>query len=208
MSAEYDFEPIRGLPAELPAGETMLWQGAPNWRRLARDAFKTRWVAGYFAILLLWAAIDGNGTGVVMTLAVAMAAMALLHGLAWLAARATVYTITNRRIVFRFGIAMPKCVNLPMSTIGSVNLKRNADGTGDIPLMLTGAHRLGYAQFWPHARPWKLGSPEPMMRALSSVDDVVAILGTAMQNEVQGERRTSAVTTEPSPEPKGALLAA
>ena len=208
MSAEYDFEPIRGLPAELPPGEEILWQGAPNWQRLARDAFKTRWVATYFAMLLLWAAVDGNGTGMAMTFAVAMAAMALLHGLAWLAARATVYTITNRRVVFRFGIAMPKCVNLPMSTIGSANLKRNADGTGDIPLMLSGTHRLGYAQFWPHARPWKLGSPEPMMRALSGVDDVVAILGKALQNAVPGEKRAATVTAEPSPEPKGALLAA
>ena len=90
MSAEYEIEPIRGLPGDLPEGEHILWQGAPSWKRLARDAFKTRWVAGYFAALLLWAAVDGNASGFAMTLLVGAAGVALLHVLAWLAARATV----------------------------------------------------------------------------------------------------------------------
>ena len=208
MSAEYDFEPIRGLPGNLPEGEEILWQGAPNWQRLARDAFKTRWVAVYFVVLLIWAAIDGNGAGFAMTCVVAAAAMALLHGLAWLAARATVYTITNRRVVFRFGIAMPKCVNLPMSAISSVGLKRNVDGTGDIPLTLSGEHRLGYAQFWPHARPWKIGRPEPMLRALVNVDAVAALFGEAMLSAVPTGRRVTATQAAVEQQPSGALAAA
>jgi hypothetical protein len=209
MSAEYDMEPIRGLPGDLPAGEHIIWQGAPSWVRLARDAFKTRWVAVYFVVLLLWAVFDGNASGAAMTLAVGLAAMILLHGLAWLAARATVYTITNRRVVFRYGVALPKCVNLPMSAIASVGLKRNSDGTGDIPLALSGAHRLGYVQFWPHARPWKVAEPEPMLRALPEADSVAALLGAALLAEVPTGRR-SIVTdgAETSAEPNGALLAA
>ena len=31
---DVDFEPVPGLPAPLPAGETLLWQGAPDWRDL------------------------------------------------------------------------------------------------------------------------------------------------------------------------------
>jgi hypothetical protein len=207
VSAEYDLEPIRGLPGTLPEGEHILWQGAPSWKRLARDAFKTRWIASYFAGLLLWAAIDGNASGFAMTLAVGAAGLALLHLLAWLAARATVYTITNRRVVFRFGIALPKCVNLPMSAIAGAGLKRNADGTGDIPLALSGAHRLGYVQFWPHARPWKVAAPEPMMRALPDVAHVAALLSEALVAAVPTGRR-ALIAESAASEPTGALAAA
>jgi Bacterial PH domain len=207
VSAEYEIEPIRGLPGDLPEGEHILWQGTPSWRRLARDAFKTRWVAGYFAALLLWAAVDGNASGFAMTLLVGAAGVALLHVLAWLAARATVYTITNRRVVFRFGIALPKCVNLPMSAIAGAGLKRNADGTGDIPLALSGAHRLGYVQFWPHARPWKVTAPEPMMRALPDVASVAALLSNALLAAVPDGRRV-AISEPAISEPAGSLVTA
>jgi Bacterial PH domain len=207
VSVEYEIEPIRGLPGNLPEGEHILWQGAPSWKRLARDAFKTRWVAGYFAVLLLWAAIDGNAAGFAMTLLVGIAGLGLLHLLAWLAARATVYTITNRRLVFRFGIALPKCVNLPMSAIASAGLKRNGDGTGDIPLALSGEHRLGYAQFWPHARPWKLAKPEPMLRALPDATSVAALLSEALLAAVPSGRRV-VINEHNSAEQAGALATA
>ena len=49
---EYENEPIPGLPGRLPPGERILWQGSPEWRALARTAFHTRLVAGYFAALV------------------------------------------------------------------------------------------------------------------------------------------------------------
>jgi hypothetical protein len=180
VSDEYAGEPIRGLPGLLPPGEVILWQGSPDWLRLARDAFKTRWVAGYFAVLILWALVDGNATGLAMTLAVGALGVALLHVLAWLVARATIYTLTNRRIVFRFGVALQKCVNVPLVAIGSAGLHRNADGSGDIPLLLTQKHRLGYVQFWPHVRPWKLARPEPMIRSVPQVDTVAQHVAAAL----------------------------
>jgi hypothetical protein len=42
VSGDFDFEPVPGLPAELPAGETMIWQGRPQWRSLAVRAFHIR----------------------------------------------------------------------------------------------------------------------------------------------------------------------
>ena len=36
---DFAFEPVRGLPAELPRGERLIWQGAPDWRLLAIQAF-------------------------------------------------------------------------------------------------------------------------------------------------------------------------
>jgi hypothetical protein len=55
---EHEFEPQRGLPQALPPGERMLWQGAPDWRVLARDVMHLRALSGYFAALLAWRAVS------------------------------------------------------------------------------------------------------------------------------------------------------
>ena len=178
---EYENEPIPGLPGVPPAGERILWQGSPDWRVLARTAFHTRLVTGYFAILAGWATAGAVATGsslrgVAMTLVVGVIAVALLHLLAWGAARTTIYTLTNRRIVLRIGVAVPKCVNLPLAQIGSVDLAQRADGSGDLPLTLAGAPKLGYLALWPHARAWKIARPQPMLRAISDAWGVAAVI--------------------------------
>jgi hypothetical protein len=37
---EYENEPVRGLPETLPPGETLLWQGEPDWLSMARRTFR------------------------------------------------------------------------------------------------------------------------------------------------------------------------
>lgn len=206
MSLEYDNEPVRGLPERLPAGEQIVWQGSPEWSRLARDAFKTRWIAAYFAALIVWALVDGSTAGLAMTAVVAVVGLGLLHGLAYLSARTTVYTITSRRVVLRFGIALPKCINLPMAAIGSADIKRNPDGSGDIPLSLCQPHRLGYVQFWPHVRPWEIGSPQPMLRSISDVEPVAKLLGDTLIAALPNGRRVAPDRVQN--EPSGALATA
>ncbi|WP_419815823.1 photosynthetic complex putative assembly protein PuhB [Glacieibacterium sp.] len=186
--SEYEFEPVRGLPGKLPPGETLLWQGAPDWRRLARDAFHVRLVAAYFAVLLGWAAIDGTLLGVTATLVVGVAGVAMLYLLAWLSARTTVYSITSRRVVLRFGIALPKCVNLPFTAIETAQLAQNDDGSGNVALALT-ARGLGYASLWPHARAWEVSKPQPMLRALPDAAKVATLLAEACATTVPGSRR-------------------
>lgn len=153
---EYEGEPIPGLPGLLPPGERILWQGSPEWRALARTAFHTRLIAGYFAALSALAlAFSSAGTGysgVVMTATLGAVGVGLLHLLAYAAARTKIYTLTDRRIVLRIGVAVPKCVNLPLPSIASVDLATRADGTGDLPLTLIGAPKLAYHALWPHAR--------------------------------------------------------
>ncbi len=99
MSHDHDPEPIRGLPELLPAGEHILWQGEPRWTALARHAFHVRKVALYFAILLAWRllAAVGDGHGLAETLlaavpltVLAVFALGVLGGLAWLTTRTTV----------------------------------------------------------------------------------------------------------------------
>ncbi len=51
---DFNFEPRRGLPALLPEGERLLWQGSPRWQSLAVRAYQVRKVIVYFAILVLW----------------------------------------------------------------------------------------------------------------------------------------------------------
>lgn len=188
MISEYDVEPVRGLPAPLPPGETVLWQGAPDRRSLARTAFHSRLVAGYFGLLALWslAASLSDGidsprdlAGVAMTILAGMAAVGLLHLLAWGSARSTVYTLTDRRLVLRIGMALPKCVNLPLGLVGAVDLAARADGTGDVALAVTGRQRLGYVALWPHARAWKIGNPQPTLRAIADARKVAAVIADA-----------------------------
>jgi len=207
MTIEYEIEPIPGLPGDLPPGERILWQGKPDWKRLARTAFHARQVGVYFAVLALIGvglAIPNIGEGFgafagsLVTIGVGIVGVALLHGLAWLSARSTIYTITNKRVVFRIGIALPKCINLPLSMIGSADLRSYPDGTGDVPLALTGNQRLGYAQLWPHARAWHVNVAQPMMRAVPGAADVANLL----------ERATRASLDERSVEPQLFAVAA
>ena len=57
MSDDFDFEPVRGLPEMLPAGERLLWQGAPRWQDLAVHAFHARKVIWYFLAIAIVQAV-------------------------------------------------------------------------------------------------------------------------------------------------------
>lgn len=194
--SEYENEPIRGLPGHLPAGEYIVWQGAPEWRALAKRAFHTHLVGGYFIVLVAWSLLTiatgqttftGAIRGIGVTTAVGMGAVGVLALLGWLSARATVYTITNKRVVLRFGIALPKCVNLPFSQIDAAGLEVHADGTGDLPLSVKQT-RLGFIHLWPHVRPWRIGKPEPMLRSLADPRAVARTLADALADAVPGRR--------------------
>ncbi len=214
--SEYANEPIRGLPGLLPPGEHIVWQGAPAWRSLARKAMHIYLVGGYFALLVAWSLLNvatGHKAmaaalpGIEITLGVGAAAFTLLTLLGWLSARATVYTITNKRIVLRFGIALPKCVNLPFSQISAAGLEVHRDGTGDLPLSVKET-RLGYIHLWPHVRPWRIGKPEPMLRSLVDPRAVARILADALADAVPGRRSAFAEPTAAQVfAPEGSLAA-
>ncbi|OYY68493.1 MAG: photosynthetic complex assembly protein [Sphingomonas sp. 28-63-12] len=185
---EYEVEPVPGLPGLLPKGETIIWQGGPNWRVLARTAFHTGTVAVYFAGLTafalgaaLWRGVEAPSdlAGVGITVGGMVIGLALLHLLAWGVARTTIYTLTDRRIVLRFGVALPKCINLPLGIIGNVDLRHRTHGTGDLAIKITGEQRLGYAALWPHARAWHYVEPQPMMRAVPDIDTVATLMARA-----------------------------
>lgn len=180
---EYEFEPVRGLPGELPTGETILWQGSPEWRGFAVSGLRIRWIAGYFAVLFVLSAAGASLFGMVASAVGAAISIGLLTLFAVMVERTTVYTITNRRVVLRIGVALNACINLPLKLIGAADLRRFDARHGDIALTLVGRHRLGYAMLWPHARPFRLAQPQPMLRALADPTAVAAILARACAAE-------------------------
>lgn len=181
MITEYEIEPVKGLPGVLPRDETIVWQGSPDWRVLARGVFHTRLVAGWFILVAMAAFVAGGTglTGAIVTLLVASLGLGVLALLAWAQARSTVYTLTQKRIVMRFGVALPKCVNLPLALIASANVRPVGDQC-DIALVINGRFPLGWLQMWPHVRPWKVAEPQPMLRAVSTA--LVPLLAETLAN--------------------------
>lgn len=173
----------------LPKGEVLLWQGRPAWWPLAVRAFHVRKVAFYFALFMAWrfaaALVDGgsllSATVAALWLIIPGAlSVAALCGLGYLYARTTRYRITSRRVLMQFGVALPMTLNVPFRIVGTAGLKVYADGTGDIPLAITGERRAAYLLLWPHVRPWKAARAEPMLRAVPNAAKAADILSKAL----------------------------
>jgi len=185
---EHEFEPQHGLPETLPPGETLLWQGSPDWRALAVRAFHLRKLALYFAVLaLLRAAFVYSDSGSIEAalrstpgpLALAGTALGLVALLAWLTARSAVYTLTDKRVVMRIGIVLTLTFNLPYKRIAAAGLHLDADGTGDLPLTLLPPDHIAWLHLWPHARPWRVARAEPMLRCVPDAQRVARLLTQA-----------------------------
>ncbi len=186
--SEHDSEPVRGLPALLPHGERVLWQGAPDWRSLALHAYRLRELSVYFVLIVAARAAYLLASGATPETAVrgclgpvvfSLISLGLLAAVAVFAARSTVYTITTRRVVVRQGIALASSVNLPFATIESADLRLHADGTGDLALQMNRNERISYLWLWPHVRPWRLTFPQPSLRSLPDAARAAEILRTA-----------------------------
>ena len=53
-AVKQDFNQFKELPAPLPVGERVIWQGKPSFKGLALRSFHIREVAIYFGLLLMW----------------------------------------------------------------------------------------------------------------------------------------------------------
>jgi hypothetical protein len=176
-----------GLPAPLPKGEAMLWQGAPSWKNVAVRVLHVRKLAIYFAIL---AAICLVRSIMVETtqmwwslfalLFLGTVAIAMLTTFAYFVAKTTVYTITEKRVVLRVGVALSMSLNLPFAMVENADVRLFRDGSGDIPLLLAGETRVGYITLWPHARPWRTRRVQPMLRSVPDAARVAQLLARAL----------------------------
>jgi hypothetical protein len=209
---------LSDLPAPLPVGERIIWQGRPGFRALAWRAFHIREVAIYFAAMFAWRVGSAMAAGqsaadVVIAgawiVAPALVSFAVLSMLAWLFARASNYTVTSKRVLVQFGVALPMTMNIPLDKITSAALKTYRDGSGDIPLSLAD-DRGSFVLLWPHVRPWKLRHAQPMLRAVPDAAMVAAKLNDALSGQPGPSAISIAQTgsARPSAMPASAIAAA
>ncbi len=168
MIGEYEWEPVRGLPERLPNGEEIVWQVSPDWRAVASSVLHIRYAAAWFVVVAAFAFVAGGTgpTGALITLAVGLLGCGVIAFLAWAQARTTVYTLTQRRLVLRFGVALTKCVNLPLAMIERADAKPAGAHHHDVALQTIERFPLAYIQMWPHVRPGKFARPVPMLRGI------------------------------------------
>jgi hypothetical protein len=191
---EYELEAQYGLPEKLPEGEQVLWQGSPDVWRTAKDVFFMRPIIAYFVFLVMYRIYDGIALehslriisiSVAWMLALSVVCIGLVYCLAYLTASATVYTVTNRRVVMRIGIALTLSFNLPYKEIINADFKQKKDGYGNIPLRISPHTKISYFHLWPHARPFRINNPEPMLRNIADVKEVATLLANAWATENQ-----------------------
>lgn len=189
---DFKFEPVRGLPEALPEGEYILWQGAPNPLRLAKDAWGLNWIIGYFVALAAIRVVLVSDT---MSLTAAMAqgipfliagllTTLIIIGVATVQARSTVYTLTNKRACMRIGAALTMTLNLPYVCIGNAQAAVRNSGLGTITFEMIGDTRLSYLMTWPHVRPWHIRRTQPAFRAIPDAARVAAIFADAAENRL------------------------
>ncbi|MBC7799835.1 MAG: PH domain-containing protein [Gemmatimonadaceae bacterium] len=200
----------RGLPERLPDGERLLWQGAPEWQTLARHLFNVRILAVYFAVIVTACVVldvmDGAPAAAIALstaklVGAALGAMGFLALYAWMISKATVYTITSRRVVLKIGLAVPLTINLPFQKIESAELKLRSNGFGDVSLLLNSTERLAYFVAWPHARPWRMKRAEPTLRCIPEAAKVGQILARALA-------ASAGMAAPTAPEAKSAAIVA
>jgi hypothetical protein len=182
-----------GLPDHLPEGERLIWQGRPDWKRLAINAFHVRKVAAYFALIVV---VQGafrlaNGStwaealqSVPILVGLCVAACAILLLLAYTSAKTTRYTLTSKRALMKVGIALPVIINLPFRRIDGVSFANTGQGCGTIVFKTGGGTRLAYLLLWPHAKPWHLSKPQPAFRDIPEVEAVASRLAFALGGQM------------------------
>jgi Bacterial PH domain len=188
---DFAFEPVPGLPARLPKGEDILWQGRPALWPLAMRAYGIRWVIFYFALVMLWRAASGFAeAGVPGALAYGLpyvlpclATCAVLFAMAWVQQRTTVYTITTARVVMRIGAALSVTFQIPFVQIGTARLDLKGDH-GTIAIETLGETRISYLILWPHARPWHFARSQPALRCIPDAQAVATLLADAAQTRL------------------------
>ncbi|MGX0976676.1 hypothetical protein ACSSVY_002396 [Roseovarius sp. MBR-51] len=189
---DFAFEPVKGLPETPPDGERILWQGRPDWWQLSVESLSLPWVAGYFVVLAVWRFVTlmdqmpligaFAAASPLLIMGVVVCLMLMLVG--YIQARATVYTITNRRVAMRIGAALTVTLNLPYTQVGRADLKLGRGGTGTIALDLMGETQLSYLVCWPHVRPWVMRRTQPALRCIPEAAKVAQMLAEAAETRI------------------------
>jgi hypothetical protein len=191
-----------GLPDHLPEGERLVWQGRPDWKRLAIHAFHVRKVAIYFAAIivgqgvykLLHGATPFEALQSVPIIAgLGLAACSMLLALAYASAKTSHYTLTNKRSLMKVGLALPVIINVPFRQVDGAAFANTGKGFGNICFKTGGETRLAYLMLWPHCKPWHMAKPQPAFRDIPDVDAVASRLAFALGGQMPISEATQPV---------------
>jgi len=189
---DFAVEPIEGLPEKPPSGEVILWQGKPDAWTLAKESMSLYWILGYFAALAVWR-VGVSSAEIPLVQALPLALPFLILGaitgglimlIAWVQAKATVYTITSARVAMRVGAALTVTLNLPFSRIEAADLDLKKSGTGTIAFKTAGETRLSYLVLWPHVRPWHARHTQPALRCIPDAEKVARLIAETVETRV------------------------
>jgi hypothetical protein len=106
----------------------------------------------------------------------ALSVLVILAFMAKLYSDSTLYTITNRRLIIRSGVALPMIINLPLAKVESAGLRRLRDGTGDITFLPVEGTKVYWLMLWPHVRPLSFRRVQPLLRGIEDPDVVARLL--------------------------------
>lgn len=204
---DFAVEPVRGLPEKPPSGEVILWQGKPDTWALAKESMSLYWVVGYFVLLAIWR-VGVSSADMPLAEALPLALPFLILGaiagglillIAWVQAKATVYTITSARVAMRVGAALTVTLNLPFSRIEAADLDLKKNGTGTIAFRTAGETRLSYLVLWPHVRPWHARHTQPALRCIPDAGKVARLIAETVETRIdqpEVSRRPAPVAAE------------
>lgn len=186
-----------GEVSPLPAGERVLWMGAPDQRSLARYFLRERWVLAFVAFSGSLGAADAlqHADGAVarligvttLTLILAAIAITSIRVFAWQLSKTSQYVITDKRVFFNIGIVLRADANIPYSSVADVDLQRRSDGSADLLVTLTGTQEIPWLLLFPHMAWRGARRGRPTFRALRdpqlAADAVVSALRAYQQPE-------------------------
>ncbi len=200
-----------GEVSRLPAGERVLWSGAPDQRSLARYFLRERWFLAFVLFSFSLGAAEAlqhtEGTWPrvvgVATLSAIMAVIAVvsIRVLAWQMARSSKYVITDRRVYFNIGIVMRADANIPYSSIEGVDVRRRSDGSADLIVSLSDEQEIPWLLLFPHMT-WRGGKRgKPTFRAVRDPQVAADALVGALREYAQSagsEQAGASAATVPS----------
>jgi hypothetical protein len=189
---DFAVEPVRGLPEKPPAGEVILWQGRPDTWALAKEALNLWWIMGYFALLAVWRVAASAAdyplaqalTHAIPFVVIGAITAGIILLIAWVQAKATVYTVTSARVAMRVGAALTITLNLPYTRIEAADLDLKKSGTGTIAFRTAGETKLSYLVLWPHVRPWHARHTQPALRCIPDAERVARMIGEAVETRM------------------------
>jgi hypothetical protein len=180
-----------GEVRRLPAGERVLWTGAPDQRSLSRYLLRERWLLAFVGVCFALGAADAlqHNDGAVprligvttLSLVLGLVAIVTSRVMAWQLARSSQYVITDRRVYFNIGIVMRADANIPYSSVETIDLLRRSDGSADLMITLTDAQEIPWLLLFPHMM-WRGNRRgRPTFRGLREPDQAAAAIVGALK---------------------------